>query len=408
MLRGHGTRLELLSEAALLFISERSGCCEYNGVLFMETLKAFYLQYLFFGQFFMFVFAASQFISREKLKINYIYSISYIFMGLAIIQIVSYSTKVFPDYIYMSYFLIPATTGSPLLLFLRYRFLIEGRMIKWPIPFTVFLLSILLFLMAGPLLENSITFSKEYAELRPILHQSFAGLPLYFKIVHYLNFLSKITLSLATLILLIKTMYLWKRNDSGKIMIARLVYICVVLMFLTSLLLVIGDLFSFEFSKAGVFMINTATLGVFFTSQYDADYYGIFKHVKKKKKYAVSKVSGIDVEAIISKLHGIMIEQELYKEENITLKAVAEKMNVNFQQLSEILNKDIKKNFNTYINEFKVEEAKRLLVQEPDLPVIRVAFMVGFNSLRTFNRAFGKNTGYTPIDYRKNFLITKK
>jgi AraC-like DNA-binding protein len=323
-------------------------------------------------------------------------------MGLAIIQIVSYSTKVFPGYIYMSYFMIPATTGSPLLLYLRYRFLIEGRIIKWPIPFTIFLLTIFLFLMAGPLMKNSIPFTEEYIEFRPILDQSFRNLPLYFKIVHYLNFLSKITLSMATIILLIKTMYLWKRNDSEKIMVARLVYICVVLMFFTSLLLVAGDLVSFEFSKAGVFMINTSTLGVFFTSQYDADYYGIFKHVKKKKKYAVSKVSRIDVESIILKLHKIMVEQELYKEENITLRAVAEKMNVNFQQLSEILNRDIKKNFNTYINEFKVEEAKKLLADKPELPVIRIAFMVGFNSLRTFNRAFNKNTGYTPIDYRKN------
>jgi len=371
----------------------------------METLKTFYLQYLFFGQFFMFVFAASQFISRDKLKINYIYSISYIFMGLAIIQIISYSTKVFPDYIYISYFLIPATTGSPLLLYLRYRFLIEGKMIRWPVPFTIFLLTILLFLITGPVLISSITLTKEYAELRPIFDPSFSGLPLYFKFVHYLNFLSKITLSAATMILLIKTSYLWENSDSEKIIVARLVYVFVVVMFLTSLLLIAGDLFSFEYSKAGVFMINSATLGVFFTSQYNSDYYGIFKHVKKKKKYAVSKVIGIDVESIILKLQKIMVEQELYKEENITLSAVAERMNVNFQQLSEILNNQIKKNFNTYINEFKVEEAKRLLIQEPAISVIHIAFMVGFNSLRTFNRVFGRNTGYTPIDYRKNKKI---
>ena len=375
------------------------------GVLSMETLKTFYLQYLFFGQFFMFVFAASQFISRDKLKINYIYSISYIFMGLAIIQIISYSTKVFPDYIYISYFLIPATTGSPLLLYLRYRFLIEGKMIRWPVPFTIFLLTILLFLITGPVLISSITLTKEYAELRPIFDPSFSGLPLYFKFVHYLNFLSKITLSAATMILLIKTSYLWENSDSEKIIVARLVYVFVVVMFLTSLLLIAGDLFSFEYSKAGVFMINSATLGVFFTSQYNSDYYGIFKHVKKKKKYAVSKVIGIDVESIILKLQKIMVEQELYKEENITLSAVAERMNVNFQQLSEILNNQIKKNFNTYINEFKVEEAKRLLIQEPAISVIHIAFMVGFNSLRTFNRVFGRNTGYTPIDYRKNKKI---
>jgi hypothetical protein len=51
-------------------------------------------------------------------------------------------------------------------------------------------------------------------------------------------------------------------------------------------------------------MVNTVTLGVFLASQYDTSYYGIFKHLKRRKKYAVSKVRGIDVESIIADLTG--------------------------------------------------------------------------------------------------------
>jgi YesN/AraC family two-component response regulator len=40
-------------------------------------------------------------------------------------------------------------------------------------------------------------------------------------------------------------------------------------------------------------------------------------------------------------------------------------MNVNLQQLSEILNRNIKKSFRTYINDFKIDEAKRLLPPSP-------------------------------------------
>lgn len=131
-------------------------------------------------------------------------------------------------------------------------------------------------------------------------------------------------------------MHLWREKDTDRIMLARLSYIFTILMFITSVLLVMGDLVSFKFSKAAIAMVNTVTLGVFFASQYDASYYGIFKHVKRKKKYAVSKVRGIDVKTTAAKLNGIMIEKELYKEENISLKTIAGMMNVNLQQLSEI------------------------------------------------------------------------
>jgi hypothetical protein len=54
----------------------------------MEILNLFYHQYIFFGPLFVIVLAISKLISREKLTINYFYSLSYLFMGLAMFQIV--------------------------------------------------------------------------------------------------------------------------------------------------------------------------------------------------------------------------------------------------------------------------------------------------------------------------------
>ena len=66
--------------------------------------------------------------------------------------------------------------------------------------------------------------------------------------------------------------------------LARISFIFTILMFSTSVMLIIGDIISFAFSRAAIAMVNTVTLGVFFASQYDPSYYAIFKHVKKKEK----------------------------------------------------------------------------------------------------------------------------
>ncbi len=367
----------------------------------MELLHKIYIQYLFFGPMFVIVLAAAKSISKQKLTINYIYSLSYLFMGLGMLQILSYSTKCYPGYWYVSYFMIPVSFGSPVMLYLRFRFLIQNRRVRWPAPLTIGLVAVFLFLLAGALPVSGVAFTRENIELRPLLDPSFQTLPLYFKAVHILNFIAKLILAAGLASLLMNARHLWREKGSPEMMLARTSYVFTILMFSTAVMLVGGDIFGFALTRAAIAMVNTVTLGVFLASQYDTSYYGIFKHLKRKKKYAVSKVRGIDVGSIIAGLDRIMTERELYKEEDMSLKTVAEMMNVNLQQLSEILNKDIKKSFRTYINDFKMDEAKRLLASEPDMTITRIAFTVGFNSVRSFNRVFANSEGCTPLEYRK-------
>jgi len=53
-----------------------------------------------------------------------------------------------------------------------------------------------------------------------------------------------------------------------------------------------------------------------------------------------------------------------------------------------------------YVNRFRVEEARDLLENNPDVSIISVCFKVGFNSKSSFNTAFKKMTGMTPTEYR--------
>jgi len=367
--------------------------------IFMELIYNVYLQYIYFGPLFVFVLAISKMISRHTLRINYFYSLSYLFMGLGMLQVISYSIKPFPGYWYVSHFLIPFTLGTPLFLYLRFRFLLQGVMIKIHPLIIVLLSAISIFIFIGPLLSPA-PFIKEYAELRPLIDPSFLKLPLYFKSVHLINFAGKLILTAGLLTLLIKTMYFWKETDKGRIMLARISYIFTIMMFLTSVLGAAGDLLCFGFSKAAVAMVNTVTLGVFFASQYDPEYYAIFKHLRQKKKYAISKVRGLDMDSVIERLNTLMHEEELFMDENLSIKSVAEMLQVNHQQLSEILNRKLGMSFSTYVNDFKISEAKQLLINEPELTVLRIAMMTGFNSVRTFNRVFAKSTGLTPVEYK--------
>ncbi len=373
----------------------------------MEILNSAYIQYIYFGPLFVIVLALSKLISKQKLRINYIYSISYFVMALAMLQVISYSTKSYPGYYYVSHFLIPFTLINPIMLYIRFRFLIQGTTMRVSPVVVISLGAVIIFLAAGPVFIGRVQFTREYIELRPLLDPSFQSLPFYFKTVHAINFLSKIILSSGLLTLLLKTIYLWREIESERMVLARIAYISTVMMFMTSVLGVIGDIVSFEFCKAAVATVNTVTLGIFFISQYDPDYYAIFKHVRQRKKYAVSKLQGINVKSVISDLKKIMEEQHLFREENLSLKTVAGILNINHQQLSEIINKELNKSFSTYINDLKIAEATRLLSEEPHLTVLRIALMVGFNSVRTFNRAFFKNTGLTPMKYRKSMQQRK-
>ena len=57
--------------------------------------------------------------------------------------------------------------------------------------------------------------------------------------------------------------------------------------------------------------------------------------------------------------------------------------------------------FKNYQNHKRIEKAKNLL-QEPEIRVIDVCFLIGFNDVSYFNRVFKKNAGISPSCFKKN------
>lgn len=95
----------------------------------------------------------------------------------------------------------------------------------------------------------------------------------------------------------------------------------------------------------------------------------------------------------------------LYEDAELNLTTLAIKLSIHPQDLSRIINVGLEKNFNDFINEFRVREITRKM-QDPafnKLTLLGIAYESGFNSQRTFNRAFKEITGKTPLEY-KNIL----
>ncbi len=85
---------------------------------------------------------------------------------------------------------------------------------------------------------------------------------------------------------------------------------------------------------------------------------------------------------------------------NITLKEVAEYMNYSTTYFSKSFKKYVGVNFNKYITQIRVQEAKRVL-RETNISINDLAFDMGYNEPNYFCKVFKKEEGITPSEYRE-------
>jgi len=69
--------------------------------------------------------------------------------------------------------------------------------------------------------------------------------------------------------------------------------------------------------------------------------------------------------------------------------------------LSQLFNKELGMSFSDYVNQFRIEESKRLMDAEPLASIQEIAERSGFHSISTFRRAFTKYTGIIPSEYKR-------
>lgn len=95
-----------------------------------------------------------------------------------------------------------------------------------------------------------------------------------------------------------------------------------------------------------------------------------------------------------------------YLKKDLTIHDVAKGINTNSNYISYILNNSLNCNFVTFVNSYRIEEAKKILVSKKysNFTIEAIGEIVGFNSKSAFNTSFKKITGLTPSNYIKKTL----
>ncbi|MBL7818417.1 MAG: helix-turn-helix transcriptional regulator [Saprospiraceae bacterium] len=107
-----------------------------------------------------------------------------------------------------------------------------------------------------------------------------------------------------------------------------------------------------------------------------------------------------DLEAWKTKVLTFFATQKPYLNPELTLSDLASNLKTNTSILSQVINSGFSKNFNDFVNQYRVEEFKQKAksTDYQHLTLLAIAFECGFNSKATFNRAFKKMTGQNPSD----------
>jgi AraC-like DNA-binding protein len=121
----------------------------------------------------------------------------------------------------------------------------------------------------------------------------------------------------------------------------------------------------------------------------------------KQIRYRNTQLRGVDTDELLERLEYLMKAERLYSDMELTLISLSALLMVTPHQLSEIFNNRLKMNFRAYLNERRIKEAERLLVERPEASILDIAFDVGFSSKTSFNDNFLKATGIPPSDYRR-------
>ena len=122
-----------------------------------------------------------------------------------------------------------------------------------------------------------------------------------------------------------------------------------------------------------------------------------------EQKYSSSSLKGTEELRLYQRLKELIERESLFLRSDLTLKDVADRLRTNTKYLSQVVNHTIGTNFQTFINQFRIEEVKSKMQEDQykNLTLFGVALQCGFKNKSTFYKVFKDLTGQTPKQYIK-------
>ena len=124
---------------------------------------------------------------------------------------------------------------------------------------------------------------------------------------------------------------------------------------------------------------------------------------KGTEKYIKSGLKDTQAEKYLKKLLNFMETSKPYLDGNLSIHDLAAKTGISRHHITQVLNEKYKRNFFTFINEYRVREVMQRFSDPKfnNYTILAIAMDAGFNSKTTFNTFFKHQTGLTPSEYRE-------
>jgi AraC-like DNA-binding protein len=117
-------------------------------------------------------------------------------------------------------------------------------------------------------------------------------------------------------------------------------------------------------------------------------------------RYANRKIATETAAPLVAELEQFMHTHQMYLDPNLVMPKLAKMLGWPTAKLSQLLNDNLDLSFNDFVNGYRIDHAKTLLLGQRSMKMDELAEKSGFNSLSTFYSAFKKHTQMTPAKYK--------
>lgn len=291
---------------------------------------------------------------------------------------------------------VPAFYASQPLLYFYFQCILDSRYLITPRHSLHFVLPGIALILLVP---SSFTHVNLYQVMNFFEHNHYKTDEIVVSVVMY----SAMFVYLAYLIKIIADVrQLLKKASSSQKRKIRIILIAARIMIFVNIFWFVDRLFSVGLCQLTYIFVSFLLIGIYLISSRYPEFLLIVEMEAENIRYTKSQIDHIDSDVVIHKISKFMHREKAFLTENINLKDLANEVDISPHQLSEILNRKLNKSFNLLINEYRINEAKEILLREPDRKILAVAFDVGFNSPSAFYKAFQKFVGMTPTRFRQN------
>ncbi len=126
--------------------------------------------------------------------------------------------------------------------------------------------------------------------------------------------------------------------------------------------------------------------------------------ISSEQKQFSTSTSDPETLATLEQLKQLMDEEEIYLNPSLSLRELAQSLQIHPNKLSWLINENLSKNFNEYINSWRLTafQQKALDPENSNITLLGLAYESGFNSKSVFNEFFKRSTGLTPRAWLKS------